>query len=61
MANKEIKFTEKVVNWLSKWVSRLILAVLSVAGLIHLLGGVQEMIAWPVAIVLTTLLIKETL
>jgi hypothetical protein len=64
LTNKgEIEMTkiETAINFLSLWVARLALAVLAVAGLLHLLGGVDAMIAYPVTGIAVAFLLKETL
>lgn len=60
MADKTTKF-ERFVAFISLWVARLALSTLAVAGLLHLLGGVDPMIAYPVALVSVAFLVKETL
>ena len=57
----KIKILETAVNLFSLWVARFSLALLSIAGLLHLLGGVDAMIAYPVTLVAVALLLKETL
>jgi hypothetical protein len=52
---------ETAINFLSLWVARLALAVLAVAGLLHLLGGVDPIIAYPVTGIAVAFLLKETL
>lgn len=53
--------TEKVINFVSLWIARLALSTLAVAGMLHLLGGVDPMIAYPVTFVSVAFLLKETL
>ena len=52
---------DKAVGFLSLWIARLALSVLAVAGLLHLLGGVDPMIAYPVTGIAVAFLLKETL
>lgn len=52
---------ETLVSFLSLWVARLALATLAVAGMLHLLGGVDPMIAYPITIIAVAFLVKETL
>ncbi len=52
---------EKATNFIALWVARLGLAVLAVAGLIHLLSGVDPTIVYPVAVVSVAFLLKEVL
>jgi hypothetical protein len=60
MANND-KWYDKVINFVSLWGARVSLAVLAVAGMLHLLGGVDPMIVYPVTFVSVALLLKETL
>lgn len=60
MADKQSK-SEKFIAWVSLWVARLALATLAVAGELHLLAGVDAMIAYPVTVVSVAFLLKETL
>lgn len=60
MSDKQTK-AEKFINFVSLWVARLALSVLAVAGMLHLLGGVDPMIAYPVTFVAVAFLLKETL
>lgn len=52
---------EKVVGFASLWVARLALAVLAFAGLMHLLGGIDPVIIYPVSGLGVAFLLKETL
>ena len=62
MANeKKVKFTTKATNWVAFWGARVLLAIAAVAGVKHLIAGVDPIIAWPIAIVLVAYLIKETI
>lgn len=60
MADKTTK-TDRFVAFVSLWVARLALAVLGVAGMMTLLGGVDDMIRYPVATLSVAFLLKETL
>lgn len=60
MADKITK-TERAIAFVSLWVARLALSVLAFAGLMHLLGGVDPMIAYPVSFLGVAFLLKETL
>lgn len=60
MADKITK-SEKAVAFVSLWIARLALSVLAFAGLMHLLGGVDPMIAYPVSFLGVAFLLKETL
>lgn len=53
--------SDKIVSFLSLWVARLALTVLAVAGMMNLLGGVDHVIAYPVAVLFVAFLLKETL
>jgi uncharacterized membrane protein YhhN len=61
MADKSTSKTDRLVGFLSLWIARLALTVLAVAGLSHLLDGVDPMIKWPVTVVSVAFLLKETL
>ncbi len=63
ISNKEKNMTrsDKVIGYLTLWVARVALAVLAFAGSVHLLAGIDEMIAYPISILLVALLVKETL
>lgn len=60
MADKSSK-SERFINFLALWVARLALATLAVAGMIHLLGAVDPVIMYPVAVISVAFLLKETL
>lgn len=60
MSDKQTK-VDKVVSFVSLWIARFALSVLAVAGLLHLLGGVDPMIAYPVTGIAVAFLLKETL
>ena len=60
MADKQTK-PERFIAFVSLWIARLALSVLAVAGLLHLLGGVDPVIAYPVTFVAVAFLLKETL
>lgn len=59
--NTKLSRSERVVNFVTLWFARLGLAVLAVAGCVHLLGGVDPVIVYPVSVGLVALLLKETL
>ena len=61
MAQDKISKGERFINFVSLWIARLALATLAVAGMLHLLGGVDAMIAYPVTFVSVAFLLKETL
>lgn len=61
MTNQDQSKTEKVISFLALWVARFALATLAVAGGIHLLGGVDPIIAYPFVSVGVAFLLKETL
>ncbi len=61
MANQEQSKSEKVIGFLALWIARLALATLAVAGGVHLLGGVDPVIAYPFAGIGVAFLLKETL
>lgn len=52
---------ETVISFVSLWIARLALATLAVAGMLHLLGGVDPIIAYPITIISVAFLVKETL
>lgn len=60
MADK-ISKSEKAIAFVSLWIARGALSVLAFAGLMHLLGGVDPMIAYPVSFLGVAFLLKETL
>lgn len=53
--------TERAIAFVSLWVARIALATLAVAGLLHLLGGVDPVIVYPVSVISVAFLVKETL
>ncbi len=61
MAQDKLSKGERLINFVSLWIARLALATLAVAGMLHLLGGVDAMIAYPVTFVSVAFLLKETL
>ena len=60
MNDKQSK-VEKAISFVSLWIARLSLSTLAVAGMLHLLGGVDPMISYPVTFVAVAFLLKETL
>lgn len=58
---KQLTRTDKIVNFLGKWIAILSLATLSVAGLVHLIGGVDPTISYPIAVIAVGYLVKEIL
>jgi len=52
---------EKVSNWTFLWGARVALAVLAVAGTIHLTAGVDSVIQYPLTVAFVALLLRETL
>ena len=52
---------DQAINLVSLWAARVALAVLAVAGMLHLLGGVDPIIVYPITAVSVALLLKETL
>lgn len=60
MADKQTK-VEKAISFVSLWIARLALTTLAVAGMLHLLGGIDPMIAYPVTFISVAFLLKETL
>jgi len=61
MATLNPSRTDKIVGFVSLWVARLALTVLSVAGMMNLLGGVDHAISYPVSVLAVAFLLKETL
>lgn len=64
LTNKEkrkMTKVEKTINFLALWIARLALSTLAFAGMIHLLGGVDPVILYPVSFVSVAFLLKETL
>lgn len=57
----KISKTERAIAFVSLWVARIALSVLAFAGLMHLLGGIDPMIAYPVSFLGVAFLLKETL
>lgn len=52
---------ELAINFTALWVARLALSVLAFAGMMHFLGGVDPLIAYPIAGLSVAFLLKETL
>lgn len=52
---------EKVIAYLFLQLARLALATLAFAGMVHLIGGVDPIIAYPISVVSIAFLVKETL
>lgn len=52
---------ETAVSFTSLWVARFALATLAVAGMLHLLGGVDPIIVYPITVISVAFLVKETL
>jgi len=50
----------KAFNFCAVWVARAILAITAFAGIMYLLDGVDPVIKYPAAIILTALLLKES-
>lgn len=61
MADKSTSKTDRFVGFCSLWVARLALSTLAVAGLSHLIDGVDPIIKWPVTVISVAFLLKETL
>jgi hypothetical protein len=61
MSNDKNSRAEKVIAFCGLWIARVALALLGVAGMLTLLGGVDPVIAYPVAVVSVGFLLKETL
>lgn len=61
MTNEKQSKSEKVIAFVSLWVARFVLAVLAFAGCYHILGGVDQVLATGVSVVLVGFLLKETL
>lgn len=61
MTEVKLTRTEKAITFVSLWVARVALSVLAFAGLMHLLGGIDPMIAYPVSFLGVAFLLKETL
>jgi len=61
MTEKSTSKIDSFIGFCSLWIARLALSVLAVAGELHLLAGVDPMIAYPVTIVSVAFLLKETL
>jgi len=53
--------TEKAIAFLSLWIARICLSVLAFAGLMYFLGGVDDLIRYPVSALAVAFLLKETL
>lgn len=60
MAEKKTSKLDAIVNFLALWIARLVLAVLAVAGSLHLLEGTDPLIKYPVTIIFVAFLLKET-
>lgn len=52
---------QTVIDFLAKWIARIILTALAYAGMVWLLGGVDPLIAYFVSGVVVVYLLKETL
>lgn len=61
MSNEKQSKSEKVIAFVSLWVARFVLAVLAFAGTLHILGGIDQILAYGVSVVLVGFLLKETL
>jgi hypothetical protein len=62
MANKDKPSrTELAISFVTLWAARLALATLAVAGGLHLLSGVDPIIAYPFVGIGVSFLLKETL
>lgn len=62
--NRRIEMAQKLetaINFTSLWIARLALSVLAFAGMMTLLGGIDDMIRYPVAGLAVAFLLKETL
>lgn len=53
--------TEKAISFVFLWIARAVLAVLAVAGMLHLLAGLDAYIVYPVTVVTVAFLLRETL
>lgn len=60
MAKQPTKI-ERLFGFLFLWIARGALAVLAVAGMSYFLGGIDDIIMYPVAIITTAFLLKEVL
>ena len=61
MVGKKTNWQTKFLHFVSVWGARIVLATLAVAGGVHLLGGVDPVIAYPFAVVLVAYTLKETI
>lgn len=55
------KRLENIINFITLALARIILSTLAIAGMVHLLGGVDPIIVYPVSIAFVAFLLKETL
>lgn len=59
--NSQISRTDKAIAFTSLWVARIAISSLAFAGMMYLLGGVDDMIRYPVSFLSVAFLLKETL
>lgn len=59
--NDKLSRTEVLISFIALWAARFALATLAVAGGLHLLGGVDPIIAYPFVGMGVAFLLKETL
>lgn len=57
----KISRTDKAIAWTSLWVARIALSALAFFGMMSLLGGLDDMIRYPVSFLAVAFLLKETL
>ena len=55
------KKLEKLINWVFLWGSRALLALLAVAGGIHIAAGIDPVILYPLSVIFVAYLVRETL
>lgn len=61
MSNEKQSKAEKVIAFVSLWIARVCLALLSFAGMVSLISNVDPVIAYPVSGIVVAFLLKETL
>lgn len=57
---KKTSKIDTIVSFFTLWIARLVLAVLAVAGSLHLLDGTDAAIKYPITIIFVAFLLKET-
>lgn len=59
VATKKVKSNFSLIEFISKWIAILAMAVLAFAGIVSLLDGVDKVIAYITGVILVAFLTKE--